>query len=172
MKLNRDQITKALECCITNQHENCCNLGKWHEQWNCMTDLMKNALALIKELTEENEKLTINMNTYGLTAKRLAEDNERLRIERDNFEVLWKDMKARNKDLFTYNDLLAKDRDELEAECDQIKADTVRKMQARIEKRSSWFVTQSNGIVTNRTYQLTEDALEQIVKEILEDECE
>ena len=53
-----------------------------------------------------------------------------------------------------------------------IKADTVRKMQARIEERSSWFVTQSNGIVTNRTYQLTEDALEQIVKEILESKCE
>lgn len=28
----------------------------------------------IKELTEENEKLTINMNAYGLTAKRLGEE--------------------------------------------------------------------------------------------------
>ncbi len=33
----------------------------------------------VKELTAENEKLTINMNAYGLTAKRLGEDNERLR---------------------------------------------------------------------------------------------
>ena len=29
----------------------------------------------IKRLAEENEKLTINMNAYGLTAKRLAEEN-------------------------------------------------------------------------------------------------
>lgn len=34
-----------------------------------------------KELTEENKNLTINMNAYGLTAKRLAEENERLKHE-------------------------------------------------------------------------------------------
>ena len=33
------------------------------------------------KLTEENKKLTINMNAYGLTAKRLGEENERLRAE-------------------------------------------------------------------------------------------
>lgn len=59
-----EQIIKALECCITNQHENCCNLGKWHEQWNCMTDLMKNALKLIKELTEENKELSEELENY------------------------------------------------------------------------------------------------------------
>ena len=34
------------------------------------------------KLTKENEKLTINMNAYGLTAKRLGEENERLRAEK------------------------------------------------------------------------------------------
>ena len=34
------------------------------------------------KLTVENEKLTINMNAYGLTAKRLGEENERLRAEK------------------------------------------------------------------------------------------
>lgn len=51
------EIIKALECCITKQHENCCNLGKWSEQWNCMTDLMGKALALIKRQREEIAKL-------------------------------------------------------------------------------------------------------------------
>ena len=55
--MEKEQIIKALECCITNQHENCCNLAKWHEQWNCMTDLMKNALALIKEQDEQSEQV-------------------------------------------------------------------------------------------------------------------
>ena len=62
--LNAEQVKKALECCIKNQCENCCQCGNWHEQWNCMTSLMKNALALInsqeqriKELAAENERL-------------------------------------------------------------------------------------------------------------------
>lgn len=40
---------------------------------------LRDAEEKVKELKAENEKLTINMNAYGLTAKRLAEDNERLR---------------------------------------------------------------------------------------------
>lgn len=62
--LNAEQVKKALECCIKNQCENCCQCGNWHEQWNCMTSLMKNALVLInsqeqriKELAAENERL-------------------------------------------------------------------------------------------------------------------
>lgn len=35
-------------------------------------------LAVIERLKAENEKLTINMNAYGLTAKRLKEDVDRL----------------------------------------------------------------------------------------------
>lgn len=55
--MTREQIIKALECCIEAQCENCCNLGSWHEQWNCMTGIMRKALSLVKELTEENERL-------------------------------------------------------------------------------------------------------------------
>ena len=39
------------------------------------------AEQVIKELTEENTKLTINMNAYGLATKRLGEENEKLRAE-------------------------------------------------------------------------------------------
>ena len=38
----------------------------------------------VERLEKENEKLTINMNAYGLTAKRLAEENENLEIELEN----------------------------------------------------------------------------------------
>ena len=55
MELKREDIVKALECCIEEKCENCCNLGRWHEQWNCMRDIMKYALSLIRELTEDNE---------------------------------------------------------------------------------------------------------------------
>ena len=40
----------------------------------------------INKLTEENKKLTINMNAYGLTAKNLGEENERLREHNINLE--------------------------------------------------------------------------------------
>jgi chromosome segregation ATPase len=38
----------------------------------------------VELLKADNEQLTINMNAYGLTAKRLAEENESLEIELEN----------------------------------------------------------------------------------------
>ena len=52
MKLNREQIIKALECCINDECDKC---GRTFG--NCQVNLMFDALALIKELTEENKKL-------------------------------------------------------------------------------------------------------------------
>lgn len=91
--MDKSMIIKALECCITNQHENCCNLAKWHEQWNCMTDLMKNALALIKSQDEQVFKLENRLaeceNGYSQTLalerarlKELSEENKMLRLLR------------------------------------------------------------------------------------------
>lgn len=56
-KIKPEDVIRALECCIKTQCENCCNLGSWHEQWNCMTDLMKKALALLREKDAEIERL-------------------------------------------------------------------------------------------------------------------
>ena len=84
MNLNRDEIVKALECCIKTQCENCCNLGNWHEQWNCMTDLMRNALALINQLTEDNTKLAnllLEKDVIILEQGKFVEENERLKTE-------------------------------------------------------------------------------------------
>lgn len=77
MKLNRERIVKALECLASNEDVLCggCAYQRF-SGLSCRKAMARDALALIRELTEENEKLTINMNAYGLTAERLAKENE------------------------------------------------------------------------------------------------
>ena len=55
MKINGEQVIKALECC-TNRDKPCgeCIL---HEDKLCTITMANGALSLIKELTEENERL-------------------------------------------------------------------------------------------------------------------
>ena len=58
-ELDREQIIKALECCIEDECDKCgCSFG------NCQQNLMQEALDLIKELIEEIEfhKKTIAKN--------------------------------------------------------------------------------------------------------------
>lgn len=102
----------------------------------------------VKELTEANAIQVITAVELDKQVQRLAEENERLE---DNL------IKQSTENIM------------LLMEIQEIKAKTVRKMKALIAKESSWFVTKSNGIVTSRTYQLTEDKLEQIAKEMLEE---
>ena len=104
----------------------------------CVANLLGQSLALIKELTEE--------------IKDLEADYDRV------YEQAEADIHGNMADGGTSCHWCA----------DKTKADTVKRMQALIENESSWFVTTSNGIVTNRTYQLTEDKLCQIAKELLE----
>ena len=56
--MEREQIIKALECCITPRDCDCdeCPLDKYGSL-NCKWLLMSHSLSLIKELTEENERL-------------------------------------------------------------------------------------------------------------------
>ena len=54
MELNREQIIKALECCTS------CSCGvdcPYYDSTLCQYHIMRDALSLIKELTEENERL-------------------------------------------------------------------------------------------------------------------
>ena len=55
MELNRELIVKAWECCHT-QGKDCLSCPYENDHSNCVY-LDKNALSLIKELTEENERL-------------------------------------------------------------------------------------------------------------------
>ena len=62
MELNREQIIKALECCAyggdaTKTQVEVCLPCPYFNEGNCTDILKENALSLIKELTEENERL-------------------------------------------------------------------------------------------------------------------
>lgn len=54
MELNREQVIKALECCVENT---CCEECPAYDFCNGQEWLVENALALIRELTEENERI-------------------------------------------------------------------------------------------------------------------
>ena len=58
--MEREQIIKALECCISGDDCTICPL--FNEQ-SCPCVLNENALSLIKELTEENEILKMKRVT-------------------------------------------------------------------------------------------------------------
>ena len=57
MELNREQIIKALECCSTENCTDCPYAVDDIFDISCGINKAKDALSLIKELTEENEKL-------------------------------------------------------------------------------------------------------------------
>lgn len=59
-----EQIIKALESCIDTQCDACCQIGTWHEQWNCMTALMRKALELINRQKDEIEHLRAEAYKY------------------------------------------------------------------------------------------------------------
>lgn len=52
--MEREQIIKALECCTTLDG---CEKCPYYNKASCGANLRRDALALIKELTEENERL-------------------------------------------------------------------------------------------------------------------
>ena len=105
----------------------------------CVAQLLGQSLSLIKELTEE--------------IKDLEADYDRV------YEQAEADIRGNMADGGTSCHWCM----------DKTKAGTVKRMKTLIENGSSWFVTTSNGMVTNRTYQLTEDKLCQIAKELLEE---
>lgn len=55
MELNREQIIKALECCDADNPT--CGECPFYDNHDYCWNVNKQALALIKELTEENDRL-------------------------------------------------------------------------------------------------------------------
>lgn len=123
----REQVIKDLQEIVDNYS------GSW-KRFN----VLDNAIALIKELTEE--------------IKSLEEDYDRV------YEQAEADIHGN----------IANGGTSCHWCMDRTNVGTVKKMKVLIENRSSWFLTTSNGMVTSRTYQLTEDTLDQIVTELLE----
>ena len=63
-ELNREQIIKALECCKSPKLTKCYGCPRDKEDGHCMYRLNEDALSLIKELTEENERLSGAVKQY------------------------------------------------------------------------------------------------------------
>ena len=99
-----------------------------------MSEMMLDALAFIRELTEDNEYLKTALTAcearyesrkesgleelleLRLEVEELAEENERLRGERDTQDIIVKDLSYRNKELQTANEELGEYCMELEKE--------------------------------------------------------
>ena len=70
MELNREQIIKALECCSKETCEDCPYANEDIFDTSCGINMAKDALALIKELTEENERLRAECENQSLLWKK------------------------------------------------------------------------------------------------------
>lgn len=88
----------------------------------------------------EVERLTINMNAYGLTAKRLAEENESLEIELENMRRNlgdaregWNDAECEVERLREINSLLTEAGQEWKKRYDNAKAEVAREIFEEIE---------------------------------------
>lgn len=155
----------------------------------CADDLA-NALKENKRLTAENEKLTINMNAYGLTTKRLAEEKEELTIElnamrtaANSYKMHYEKLEAENERLRADKKELINDNAELKNQLqeeiaeedvdlsdellklhiegiEEAKAYTVRKMQSEIKRRCI-----EGGIYPA----IVKSTIDQVAKEMLDD---
>jgi chaperonin cofactor prefoldin len=79
-RMTDDEIIKALKCCIESLISSCRNCP-YVEENRCKTAMMKDALDLINRQQAEVEKLTVNMNAFGLGMKIEAEKAEKAQAE-------------------------------------------------------------------------------------------
>lgn len=140
MKLNREQIVKALECQVgTDENHDCRGCYFYNERELCSENVSEGiataALNVIRELTEENEGLEV--------------DNEHLAIV-----VEGKLNRAQSLER-----LVMKLTDKVAT----VKADTVRKMQERLKGKSYYPRSHSTVRVVD------EYDIDQIAKELLEE---
>jgi hypothetical protein len=84
-ELKPEDVMRALERCLTLEYGVACKgcpLSYNDERRiGCLETLMNSALALLREKDAEIERLTINMNAFGLTAKNLAKEFEDYRAD-------------------------------------------------------------------------------------------
>ncbi len=169
MELNTEQIKKALEHCIKDDTCEQCP----YSPFTC--HIQENALALIKQLTEDN--------VYGLSAKSPAEKCERLSVELEAMRTAANSYKMHNKKLTEENERLKKAlytdisivrvsrgsgktnhlREVARVRMDAVRADTVRKMQERLTLEFDR-MHKSNFM----TPEVRQWIIDQIAKEMLE----
>lgn len=136
--MDRTEIIKALECCISGDD---CTLCPLCDEQSCPCVLNENALALIKELTEENEAWQKQLISYKEKADKayydLACEVENLRAENERLkkhEIVYETPfgKQTMPDILSLDGKLAELYKRIE---NKIKADTVREMHSLIKER-------------------------------------
>jgi hypothetical protein len=80
MKLNREQIIKALECCIEVEY---CATCPATDYCKGVDNLTENALSLIKELSEEKDTWEAIAKSYQKQFEDCAEDRAKLTEENE-----------------------------------------------------------------------------------------
>lgn len=99
MEINRDQIIKALECCVNHM----CNECPLRDGRCANGEMGRLALAIIKELTEENAKLA--RSCTELTQKCASLTSESVEkcasVKADTVRKMQNEVKERCRDLFS-----------------------------------------------------------------------
>lgn len=117
--MNKDEIKKALECCISYKYgmcKHCPNYDYKHE--DCMDDVKRQALDLIVKQEKENEKLE-QLNAIQCDAwQKLSDENERLVTE--------------NNSNLRYNAVLRKENKKLKEEIKQAQLNILGKLWSNI----------------------------------------
>ena len=173
---NNKYVTDGLKCWTKSGTEfECrveCPYNKVKHEKDCIQAVCEDALSLIKELTEENEKLryiifnkkeqekTVTKDLVEIRngVKNLVKENERLRgilLQFTDIVHKWGNKNGYDTSEISLVPIL----NEATAIKSQIEADTVRKMQERL----------NNECFVNRGYEVfLEGTIDQIAKEMLE----
>ena len=173
MELNREQIIKALECCaVWGDCQECHYAGvPYKSRTDCCTyNSTRDALALIKELTEEAQTYKRHHDIMDCECARLekmnddlTKENERLR-NKITCQVIIPDEKMEE----IKNECLSR----VELDIKAIQTDTVRKMQERLKAKVNADLDRcyALGLSVAGPFSLFIDEIDQIAKEMLEGE--
>ena len=149
MELNREQIIKALECCTSEK--GCTGCPRFLSLMGCSRQNMIDALTLIKELTEENERLRAELTGANKDKQILFDEISSLEDEAEKaIDIAESNIRAE----------IASGGTSCHWCEDKVKADTVRKMQSEIEARCL-----KGGIYPA----FVKSTIDQIAKEMLEE---
>ena len=167
MELKRDEIIKALECCTRgrkNKEDYPCDECPYNEcnivggtserqvKGTCQGWLMKDALSLYKELTEESQKWQKGYECVDAACRELSSKCDELTEENERL----------NKEVDRLSQVVLNHEGITEMEVEEAKIDTVRKMQERLKKG----LLDTASLFTQQRY-IVDDVIDQIAEEML-----